>query len=524
MRNAVIYARYSSDRQREESIEGQIRICQQYAERNDYNVIHVYTDRALTGRSDKRPEFQMMIRDSATHTFEYVLVYKLNRFSRDRYDSANYKHKLKKNGVKLISAMENISDDPAGILLESVIEGIAEYYSAELSENVLRGMTQNALEGKWPGGNIPLGYKLNSEKRLIIDESKVGIVRLIFRLFLEGLSVRQITNELNDRKLTTAQGYEFSRSRVYYVLHNERYLGTFIWKDIRVPHSIPQIIPDDVFERAQRKVKFVKKHCVKTNDKYLLSGKIFCAECGSKVVGTSGKSKSGHYFYYICAHHHKSKRYPYCEVKNIRADVLENLICKETTKILSNPAAIKAIAKQAIDLQNKSGNNLEIQALKNQISDVKKKIDNCIKAIEKGIMSNSLEAALTQNEHVLQTLQDELAKATLVNDSGRLTEEKICYFFESIAKKAQETEKYQKILLTSLVQKVLISNSTIEIQYSYTEELPILQNPVTIERCSCECTNGGLNVHTYEHGTRTLYFRQSYFYINLPRNILLNVL
>lgn len=163
MKDDVIYARYSSDRQREESIEGQIRVCQDYAKRNGFHIINIYTDRALTGRSDKRTGFQMMIRDAATHTFQYVIVYKLNRFSRDRYDSANYKHKLKKQGVKLLSAMENISDDPAGILLESVIEGISEYYSAELSENVIRGMTQSALEGKWPGGNIPLGYKLDEE-------------------------------------------------------------------------------------------------------------------------------------------------------------------------------------------------------------------------------------------------------------------------------------------------------------------------------------------------------------------------
>ena len=149
---AVIYARYSSDRQREESIEGQLRVCEDYARRNNITILHTYADRAMTGRSDQRPEFQMMIRDAATMAFNVILVYKLNRFARNRYDSAKYKHKLKKYGVKVVSAMENIADDPSGILLESVIEGMAEYYSAELSENVLRGMTQNALEGKWPGG------------------------------------------------------------------------------------------------------------------------------------------------------------------------------------------------------------------------------------------------------------------------------------------------------------------------------------------------------------------------------------
>ena len=167
---AVIYARYSSDRQREESIEGQLRVCEDYAKRNGMTILHVYADRALSGRSDQRPEFQMMIQAAATQAFDTVLVYKLNRFARNRYDSAKYKHKLKKYGVKVVSAMENIADDPSGILLESVIEGMAEYYSAELAENVMRGMTENALECKWPGGTVPLGYKLDVAHHLIIDD------------------------------------------------------------------------------------------------------------------------------------------------------------------------------------------------------------------------------------------------------------------------------------------------------------------------------------------------------------------
>lgn len=152
MRNEVIYARYSSDRQREESIEGQIRVCEEYAKRNGLSVLEIYSDRALTGRTDKRPEFQLMIKEAASRMFEIVIVYKLNRFARNRYDSASYKHKLKKYGMKVVSAMENIADDPSGILLESVIEGMAEYYSAELSENVIREQTENILEGKWAGG------------------------------------------------------------------------------------------------------------------------------------------------------------------------------------------------------------------------------------------------------------------------------------------------------------------------------------------------------------------------------------
>ena len=166
---AVIYARYSSDNQREESIEGQVRECLEYAERNDITVLCNYIDRAMSARTADRPEFQRMIRDSEKHLFDVVLVWKLDRFSRDRYDSAHYKHILKKNGVKVLSAKENISEGPEGIILESMLEGYAEYYSAELSEKVSRGMTDNVLKGKFNGSAI--ADYTPSDDMIRIDES-----------------------------------------------------------------------------------------------------------------------------------------------------------------------------------------------------------------------------------------------------------------------------------------------------------------------------------------------------------------
>ena len=134
---AVIYARYSSDSQREASIEGQLRDCKDYAEKNGITVVGTYIDRAYSAKTDDRPDFQRMIKDSAKKIFDVVLVWKLDRFARNRYDSARYKIQLKKNGVKLMSATEIISEGPEGIILESVLEGYAEYYSADLAENVL---------------------------------------------------------------------------------------------------------------------------------------------------------------------------------------------------------------------------------------------------------------------------------------------------------------------------------------------------------------------------------------------------
>ena len=156
--NGVIYARYSSDNQREESIEDQLRECNDFAKRNDITIIDSYIDRAFSATTDKRPEFQKMIKDSAKNMFDVIIVQKLDRFARNRYDSARYKAQLRKNGVKVISANENISEGSEGIILESVLEGMAEYYSTDLSEEVIRGLTENAMKCKFNGSPITFGF------------------------------------------------------------------------------------------------------------------------------------------------------------------------------------------------------------------------------------------------------------------------------------------------------------------------------------------------------------------------------
>ena len=183
MKRAVLYARYSSDRQTEQSIEGQIRVCNEFAKNNGYTIIHHYIDRAMTGTNDNREAFQQMIADSYNKNFEYVLVYKLDRFSRNRYDSVINKAKLKKNGVKLISATEPITEQPEGIILESLLEGMAEYYSAELAQKVKRGMRESRLKGFYTGGKPLFGYEV-IDRKLYVKQSDALIVKEIYKEFL----------------------------------------------------------------------------------------------------------------------------------------------------------------------------------------------------------------------------------------------------------------------------------------------------------------------------------------------------
>ena len=196
---AVVYARYSCDRQREESIEGQLRECKAYAEKNNIMIIGSYIDRAMSAKSDNRPQFQQMIKDSGKGLFEAIIVWKLDRFARNRYDSAHYKALLRKNGVKVVSATEVISEGAEGIILESVLEGFAEYYSAELSEKVIRGLTENALKCQWNGSPVPVGYTIDENKKYQINPLTSPFVKDAFEMYAGGKMIKDIVEYLNSK-------------------------------------------------------------------------------------------------------------------------------------------------------------------------------------------------------------------------------------------------------------------------------------------------------------------------------------
>lgn len=249
--NVVIYARYSSHSQTEQSIEGQLQTCYDYAKNNGHTVIGEYIDRAQSGSTDSRADFQRMIADSDRHTFEAVLVYQLDRFARNRYDSAINKAKLKKNGVRVISARENISDDASGILVEGVLESMAEYYSAELSQKIRRGLDINAEKCLSNGSNPGLGYYVDKERRFHIDPAGAATVREIFELYASGKTVTEIITYLNGKQVKTSLGKAFNKNSLHRLLRNKRYIGYYIYKDTETPGGMPRIIEDELFERVQ---------------------------------------------------------------------------------------------------------------------------------------------------------------------------------------------------------------------------------------------------------------------------------
>lgn len=256
---AVIYARYSSHGQREQSIDDQVRACREAAEREGDKIVAVYADRARSGTSANRAEFLRMVSDAKSGDWQRVWMWKTDRFARNRYDAAIYKRVLAKSGVDLRYAAEQIPEGPMGVLVESLLDGLAEYYSANLSENVVRGQHGNA-ERCHPNGERRYGYrkcgariedgKFVPDDRYEVDESQAAAVRLVFAKRADGETLREIAEELNDLGFLNCAGNPFTKHSVRRMLHNEIYLGVYWYSDVRIEGGVPAIVTLDEWEAA----------------------------------------------------------------------------------------------------------------------------------------------------------------------------------------------------------------------------------------------------------------------------------
>lgn len=303
-KNAVAYARYSSHNQGEQSIEGQLAQARSYAAARGYTIIHEYVDRAKSGRTDNRDQFQQMLRDTAKKQFSVIILWKVDRFGRNREEIAVNKMKCRKNGVRVEYVAETIPDTPEGVILESVLEGFAEYYSLQLSQNIRRGLAESAAKCQVTGGNRPLGYKTGPDKKFIIDEQTAPTVKLIYTLYADGKTVTEIVKQLNEMGLRTLRGSPFTHNSLHSILKNEKYRGIYNSNGLYIPDGIPRIIDDELFFKVQEMLKINKRAPAKTwaRADYLLSDKIFCGKCGAPMFGDSGTGKTGtRYHYYVCS-------------------------------------------------------------------------------------------------------------------------------------------------------------------------------------------------------------------------------
>ena len=473
---AVIYARYSSDNQREESIEGQLRDCMQYAEYNDIQVVGSYIDRAMSAKTDNRPNFQQMIKDSAKRLFDVIIVWKLDRFARNRFDSAYYKNILKKNGVRVISAKESISEGAEGIILESVLEGYAEYYSVELAEKVNRGMTDNALKAMSNGGITPLGYYLDDEQHLQIDERKAPFVREIFQRYADGEMIKTIIDDMNARgvgitvrmkKKAGKKAYNkpLGYNNVRRMLSNRKYIGEYRFKDIVIEGAIPAIIDKDLFEKVQKRIAVNTRAPAihKAEDEYLLTTHLFCGKCKAMMIGDSGKGKKGTvYHYYKCVN---TKKRHTCDKKAIGKEKIENAVIKAVMDKIMDDKLMEQLSYKLYDLQMQGSSILP--ALQAQLSDVESGIDNMLNAIQQGIVLESTKKRLFDLENRKKELEIEIAQEQIKHPL--LTREQIEFGLTRFRKLDLSTQKGRRALIDGFVNTIYLFDDYAIITCNYKE-------------------------------------------------------
>lgn len=508
---AVIYARYSSHAQRDVSIEQQLKACRIFAERNGIEIVDTYEDRALTGTSDRRPGFQRMIRDAEHAQWSYVIVYTLDRFARDRYDSAVYKRQLKNAGVKVLSAMENISDDPTGVLMESLLEGLAEYYSKELSRKILRGMEDNASKCM-VNGAVPLGYTRGTDGKYEIVEQEAELVREIYRRVRNEEPLQNIIQDLNNRGIKTKTGKTWNKSSFNRILNNHRYTGLYTYKDIKIPGGIPQIIPQELFDAVQYIIS------TKSNPRlpgpqrrrreagtYLLTGKLFCGHCKNPMVGTSGTGKSGAmHYYYTCKGRQSSHN---CTKKNVRRDHIELEITKMLKATMLTDEGIRALADAAIEYQNKHSNNNAVDALREQLAQISASIKNIMAAIEAGVFTATTRDRLMELETEQKKVSHQLTVA-LEDAEEKLTRDDIIAALQMYQDGDVSDKTYQEALIDTFLVAAYLYDNEIKIIFNLGKSKQESAIPFDIDDIPLQDTDVRIsipNLHQYKPAKRRVF-------------------
>ncbi|MGM9682901.1 MAG: recombinase family protein [Eubacteriales bacterium] len=463
--NAVIYARYSSDKQTENSIDGQLRMCTEFCQAHGYHVVGEYIDRAVSGTTDNRPEFQRMIDDAQKQQFAFIVVYRFDRFARNRFDSAIYKKKLEFVGVRVISASEQVGSGDEGIILESIYEAMDEAYSRRLSRITKRGMREAAIKGYWTGGNVPLGYTV-IDHRLSVNDREAAAVKKIYALYADGKTKTQIAEDLNEAGYRTKNGKSFTSSNLSGILKNRMYIGDYRFDDIE--RICPEIIDQALFEKVQEKLDKNKvSRGKKISDTFFeLSGKLFCGECGSAMVGDSGTSRSGErHYYYTCGNRKKRKG---CNKKSEKKDYIEWYICEQTLDTVLTAERIKTIAAKVVQINQEDTDPAAIEQLEKQIAGIDRELDKCADALINASSNAVIERINTKAQDLEKQKQDceiELSKLRLASDMV-LTEKQVIDYLESFKHGDLLDESFRHQMINALINCVYLFDDKVIIYYN----------------------------------------------------------
>ena len=480
MNNAVIYSRYSSTGQNEQSIEGQVRICKEFAESKGYNIIKTYIDRAKTGTNDDRPDFQRMIEDAKSKKFEYVIVYMFDRFARNRIDSIMYKDMLKKNEVRVLSALEPISDDEGGEFYEMYLEWNAEKYSKRLSKRVRDGLDTSVANGTFCGGYLIYGYKIRKEpipgkndryiKYVEIDEEQAQVMQYVFTEYAKGVSKKDIAAVLNSKGFRYKNKPFIGKTFDKWLI-NQKYTGEFEFGNRLCNNMYPAIIDKNTFERAQELLK-KNKYFAKSNSPripYFLTSKLYCGHCGTPMIADGGVGKMGiTYQYYIC----KTARKRKCNKKREEKNTLELEVTKMVIEYLKDKRRIQKIVDDMIAHHEQRTDTSILKSLEVRITNTQKEMDSTTTAYIQAVTSqnNLFIESCDKRMKELAVLLDDLKEQHLKLEIERgdiPTQQKIFSFVEKFIDGNVKDKAYQKRVIQNLVNSVYVYDDRTVIYFSF---------------------------------------------------------
>ncbi len=488
---AVIYARFSSANQREESIEAQVRACQDYARRNGLQIINIYADSAKTGTNADREAFQRMIEDSSEGKFRYVVIHKLDRFSRDKYDSVTYKRKLKVNGVTLRSVLENLDGSPESLILESLLEGMAAYYSQNLSRESLKGQMENGYKCLHNGGLPPLGYDIDkTTKKYVINEKEAEIVRYIFSQYAGGMGYNKIIAYLNSIGHRTKRGNAFGKNSLHDLLKNLKYTGVYTFnlrleKDVTgtrnpqfkpkeewiyIEGGVPAIIDKEMFDQVQNKLAENKKNAgrFKTKRIYMLTGLIRCGECNSPMWAKSHVDGRHGLLYlnYECA----AKNYKQtCDNRSIRKEIIENYVLDELRNTLFTENSIKrlAIMLNTYCKKMECASRDEYEQSVTELGEIKGKIEKIVQLVaESGISIDLVKDEIKVLEERKLIVEEQIKNIQMKNDVAAVSEETLV----GLITKSREFIESKNIvecrnLIGNYIESIIVYRDRVDIRF-----------------------------------------------------------
>lgn len=486
----VIYARYSSHNQKDVSIEQQVEACQKYAKAEDITIVEIYDDRAISGKSDKRPNFQRMLRDAEKGGFQYVIAWKSNRIGRNMLQAMSNECRLNDLGVRCLYTEEDFDDSAAGRFALRNMMNVNQFYIENLAEDVIRGMRDNAqkcLANSWQ----PLGFTRDKDLHIIIDEPKAAIAREIFERVATGETYASIARNLNERGIETALRKKWRPGSFTSMLSNEKYRGVYTFDDIRIEGGVPRIVDDELFYKVQERIKTKKMTSGRnTGDSdYLLTGKLFCGHCKSPMTGMSGHGRNKVFKYYKC----KGNKKLGCKTKPISKELIEDLIANLLVNKILTDDTIKWIAIKTEEYQQKHGEGAEASILADQIKEVTNSINNILKAIEQGIFTASTKQRLIDLENEKQALEDKLQKAK--NKAVPISRQEIIDTLTAFKTGDIRDDRFREDLFNIFIKAVYVYDDKLTLTFSFDDFNSLdVDYKAALDELSDDAASGSFNV------------------------------